>query len=37
MLHKTSGEEKELAPFELRHAIDLQDSIQIDLLREHGV
>lgn len=37
MLHKTSGEQKALAPFELRHAIDLQDSIQIDLLRAHGV
>jgi hypothetical protein len=37
MLHRTSGGEAALAPFELRHAIDLQDSIQIDLLREHGI
>jgi hypothetical protein len=37
MLHRTSGEEATLAPFELRHPIDLQDSIQIDLLREHKV
>ena len=37
MLHRTSGEEAATAPFELRHAIDLQDSIQLDLLREHGV
>jgi hypothetical protein len=37
MLHRTSGEQATLAPFELLHPIDLQDSIQLDVLREHGV
>jgi hypothetical protein len=37
LLHRTSGELGNLAPFELTHPIDLQPSLQIDLLREHGV
>jgi hypothetical protein len=37
LLHKTSGELRTLAPFQLIHPIDLQPSIQLDLLRERGL
>jgi hypothetical protein len=37
LLHKTTGDRAELAPFELMHAIDVQPSLQLDLLRERGI
>jgi hypothetical protein len=37
LLHRTPDERAELAPFELRHAMDLQPSLQLDLLRERGM
>jgi hypothetical protein len=37
MLHSTGKAQAKLAPFELVHDYDLQDSILLDLLQEHGV
>jgi hypothetical protein len=37
MLHNAPDELASIAPFELVHPIDRQDSIQLDLLREHGI
>jgi hypothetical protein len=37
LLHRTPDELAELAPFQLIHPIDLQPSIQLDLLRERGI
>ena len=37
LLHATEGEQAGLAPFALLHAIDLQPSIQLNLLRERGI
>jgi hypothetical protein len=37
LLHRTPDELAELAPFQLLHPIDLQPSIQLDLLRERGI
>jgi hypothetical protein len=37
LLHRTTGELAHWAPFQLLHPIDLQPSIQLDLLREHGI
>jgi hypothetical protein len=37
LLHRTTGELAGWAPFQLVHPIDLQPSIQLDLLREHGI
>jgi hypothetical protein len=37
LLHRTSGELADLAPFQVLHEIDLQRSIQLDLLRERGI
>jgi hypothetical protein len=37
LLHRTPEERAELAPFEVRHSMDLQESRQLDLLRERGI
>jgi hypothetical protein len=37
LLHRPSQEQSSLARFELRHSIDLQPSLQLDLLRERGM
>lgn len=37
LLHRTSAERSNLAPFELTHPIDRQPSLQIDVLRKHDV
>lgn len=37
LLHRSPEERAGLAPFELRHSIDLQPSLQLDLLRERGL
>jgi len=37
LLHRTTGDLARWAPFQLLHPIDLQPSIQLDLLREHGI
>ena len=37
LLHRTPEERAQSAPFELRHPIDLQPSLQLDLLRERGM
>jgi hypothetical protein len=37
LLHRTPEERAELAAFEITHPIDLQPSIQLDLLRERGI
>lgn len=37
LLHRARPELAGLAPFELVHPIDLQPSLQLDVLREHGV
>jgi hypothetical protein len=37
LLHRTPEERAQLASFELRHPIDLQPSLQLDLLRERGM
>jgi hypothetical protein len=37
LLHRTPEERAELASFELRHRIDLQPSLELDLLRKRGM
>jgi hypothetical protein len=37
LLHRTPEDRAELAVFELRHTMDLQPSLQLDLLRERGM
>jgi hypothetical protein len=37
LLHRPPAERAELASFELKHSIDLQPSLQLDLLRERGL
>jgi hypothetical protein len=37
MLHRTGKDRAKLAPYELVHELDLQDSIVLDVLRERGV
>jgi hypothetical protein len=37
LLHRTPEDRAELAAFELRHTMDLQPSLQLDLLRERGM
>jgi hypothetical protein len=37
LLHHTPAERAELAAFEITHPVDLQPSIQLDLLRERGI
>jgi len=37
LLHAAAGDQATLAPFELLHPIDLQPSMQLNLLRERGI